>query len=124
MNELLSSVWAAFLSGVAAIFFTILAGCASVEPHSSVWVMAGFGAFGSVLRGQPRGVIVSFSNWVVGVFFAIAWTVGIDHFQPESEAFFVGLASGEASKTWINQAGIWGGAILSRHIPGSARNVP
>lgn len=103
--------------------FSILAICAAIEPRQTVWVMAAAGSFGAVMRGPPRGFLLCFAHWLVGIFLAVAWVDGFDHFQPEAEAFFIGLASGEISKAYTASLGSWAGGALSRLVTG-VRNVP
>lgn len=102
-------------------FLYVIAAGTAMEPRQSVWIMSCFGSAGAALYGRQRNPILIFFYWLVGVMFAVAFVVIVDHVQPEAEAFLVGLASGAATKSWIDSFGGWAGKFLVRG--GGAQNA-
>lgn len=100
---------------------TFAGACTALEPRSSVWTLAAFGAAFSAFRGRQPSAWAGLGRWIGGTFFAVAFTVGVDHFDPMAEAFLIGFVSAEATKVFIENAGSWFGGILSGRMTGGQR---
>lgn len=83
------------------VFYAFWSSLASFEPIQSVWVLATLGSSCSTFYGRNERIWLAVGQWLTGILFAVAWVVGVDHFQPEAEAFLVGLASGGAIRPFI-----------------------
>lgn len=100
-------------------FFTIMAAFAAMEPKSSVWILAGFGASISALRGEPRGFWDGFLNWLGGMFASVGLAVNVHLLTPEAEAILIGIASTEGLRAWRAAFTKWvGGVLLPRNVGG------
>ena len=103
---------------VAIGLLSFVAACASLEPQSSVWILASFGSAFSAFRGSPHGFFAGLGRWVSGTFFSVAFVRGIDHFNPEAEAVFIGFISAEMTKIFFENGGKWIGGALSSKLSG------
>jgi hypothetical protein len=103
-----------FASWLGFAFWSAMSAFTSLEPKSSVWILAGFGSSLSALRGEPRGVFNGLFNWITGMFASVAFVVGVDHFQPEAEAVLVGLVSTEGVKAWRWAFSHWVAGVIPR----------
>lgn len=118
----MEDVVAVFQEYASSALSALTGACASLEPRSSVWILAAFGAAFSAFRGRQHGVLSGVARWIGGTFFSVAFTVGIDHFDPMAESFLVGFVSAEITKVFVENAGSWFGGILSSKVAGG-RNV-
>ena len=89
----------------AALFKQAIYVLAAIEPSQTVWAMASAGSFAAVFAFEKTHTRYIAIQWACGVLFAISFVKGIDHFDPDAEAFFAGVLSLGALKYMLQNGG-------------------